>query len=176
MCLTPDAFATHMGEFESYCPVSLCLRGELVDCSGDEQFTCVAEYKKKYYRFASKAELNIFLKDPDRFVSPDAQQLLPAKEARPISLSDVEVKSGFPTQMELQGFCPVNYKDGGCRSVSGYGFIVLHPLGFVWVLWAIPLLLSLAGMKHLFQVDQSLQCATRRRYSALLGRKRGIPL
>ena len=117
MCLTPDAFATHMGEFESYCPVSLCLHGELVDCSRDDQFTCVAEYKKKYYRFATKAELEIFLKDPNRYVSPAALQLLPTKEARPFCLSAMEVKAGFPTQMELQGFCPVNYKDGGCRSV-----------------------------------------------------------
>ena len=115
MCLTPDTFAAHMGEFESYCPVSLCLRRELVDCSRDDQFTCVAEYNKKYYRFDTRAELDAFLEDPDHFVSPATQQLLPPKEARPLSLSEVEVKAGFLTQMELQGFCPVNYKDGGCR-------------------------------------------------------------
>lgn len=176
MCLTPDTFATHMGEFDSYCPVSLCLRGELVDCSRDEQFTCVAEYKRKYYRFATKAELHTFLKDPDRFVSPAAQQLLPTKEARPISLSDTEVKSGFPIQMELQGFCPVNYKDGGCRSVSGYGLITLHPLGVAGVHWALSLFPSPTGMKLLCLVDLNLQCATKRRYSALLERKRGIHL
>ena len=102
-----------MGEHESYCPVSLSLRGELVDCSVDNQYSFVAEYKTKYYRFSCKEDLDAFLSNPDQFVSPDCKAILPPVEKRPKLLTEVD-KSVFPKEMELQGFCPVTYINGGC--------------------------------------------------------------
>lgn len=45
MCITPKEFVQRLGDFGQYCPVSLALKGELVDCSGMISLKYAAEYR-----------------------------------------------------------------------------------------------------------------------------------
>lgn len=45
LCITPKDFTEKLGEFAEYCPVSLALRSELVDCSKQRSLTFAVEYK-----------------------------------------------------------------------------------------------------------------------------------
>ena len=44
LCITPSEFQSRLGEFAGYCPVSLALKGELVDCR-NTSLTFAAEYR-----------------------------------------------------------------------------------------------------------------------------------
>lgn len=48
LCILPQELLLRLGEYEHYCPVSLTLRDELVDCSGDTKTDHVAEYRGNY--------------------------------------------------------------------------------------------------------------------------------
>lgn len=48
LCISPQELLNRLGEYEHYCPVSLTLRDELVDCSADIKTNYVAEYRGKY--------------------------------------------------------------------------------------------------------------------------------
>lgn len=135
LCITPSEFNSKLGEFAEYCPVSLALRGELVDCS-NKPLSFAAEYRYdlnypfvvdlsshnlcrgKYYRMASDVELDKFLTSPDTFVFPEAPRSLPAQELLPKKKSYADVKALFPKQIELQCFCPVAYVDGKYRYIK----------------------------------------------------------
>ena len=45
MCITPNEFLQRVGDFGQYCPVSLALRGELVDCSPNPTLEFAAEFR-----------------------------------------------------------------------------------------------------------------------------------
>ena len=45
LCILPQELLDRLGEYEHYCPVSLTLRDELVDRSGDTKTDYVAEYR-----------------------------------------------------------------------------------------------------------------------------------
>ena len=45
MCITPDEFSQRKGDFDQYCPVSLALRGELVDCSTNVTLEFAVEFR-----------------------------------------------------------------------------------------------------------------------------------
>lgn len=45
MCITPSEFLVRLGDFAQYCPVSLALRGELVDCSTEPTLKYAAEFR-----------------------------------------------------------------------------------------------------------------------------------
>ena len=45
LCITPSEFQARLGEYSQYCPVSLALRGELVDCSSEPSLKYAAEYR-----------------------------------------------------------------------------------------------------------------------------------
>ena len=45
MCITPKEFVERLGDFAQYCPVSLALKGELVDCSATVSLKYAAEYR-----------------------------------------------------------------------------------------------------------------------------------
>lgn len=45
MCITPTEFLQRVGDFGQYCPVSLALRGELVDCSSNPTLEFAAEFR-----------------------------------------------------------------------------------------------------------------------------------
>jgi hypothetical protein len=47
LCILPQELLLRLGEYEQYCPVSLTLRDELVDCSADTRTDYVAEYRGK---------------------------------------------------------------------------------------------------------------------------------
>ena len=45
MCITPGEFVVRLGDYGQYCPVSLALRGELVDCSVTTSLQYAAEFR-----------------------------------------------------------------------------------------------------------------------------------
>ena len=45
LCITPSEFNQRVGDFGQYCPVSLCERGELVDCSINGTLQYAAEFR-----------------------------------------------------------------------------------------------------------------------------------
>jgi adenylate/nucleoside-diphosphate kinase len=47
LCISPQDLLNRLGEYEQFCPVSLVLRNELVDCSADTRTDYVAEYRGK---------------------------------------------------------------------------------------------------------------------------------
>ncbi|XP_078256014.1 adenylate kinase 9 [Rhinoraja longicauda] len=115
MCITPNELKSRLGEFKQYCTVSLQLKGELHNCSVDPSLEFAAEFRGHYYKMTSKAALDIFLDDPEKFVLPLASRALPPADMLPIRLTAAGVKARFPKRAELQGYCPVTYLDGKLR-------------------------------------------------------------
>ena len=115
LCITPGECLIRLGDFAQYCPVSLADRGELVDCSVNASLEFAAEFRGRYYKMASRAELELFLADPARYVPPLAPMKLPPAELLPRRRTTAEVKAMFPRQIELKGYCPVTYLDGKLR-------------------------------------------------------------
>lgn len=68
-----------------------------------------------YYKMAGQKELEQFLAEPEKYVPPLAPQKLPAPELLPRRRTKDEVQA--LKQVELQGYCPVTFLDGKCRSV-----------------------------------------------------------
>ena len=118
MCVRPDEFKVRLGDLGQYCPVSLAEKGELVDCSVEPSLDFAAEFRARYYKMASRSELEMFLTDPAHYVPPHAPRKLPPPELLPRRRTAVEVKAMFPIQIELQGYCPITYLDGKLRWVS----------------------------------------------------------
>uniref|UniRef100_H3AND6 Adenylate kinase 9 n=1 Tax=Latimeria chalumnae TaxID=7897 RepID=H3AND6_LATCH len=115
LCITPQELESRLGGFGYYCPVSLALRGELVDCSMVPSQQFAAEFQGHYYKMASQEELEKFLDTPEQFLPPLALHLLPPPDMLPKMLTAADVKARFPKEAELQGFCPVTYLDGKQR-------------------------------------------------------------
>ncbi|XP_075718379.1 adenylate kinase 9 isoform X2 [Rhinoderma darwinii] len=122
-CITPQELLSRLGEFGQYCPVSLAQRGKLVDCSVTSSLQFAAEFRGHYYKMASQEELDAFLQDPELYVPPLALRPLPPPEMLPKRLTVADVKSKFPKNAEMKGYCPVTYVDGKKRYevlVSGH--------------------------------------------------------
>lgn len=117
MCITPSECLERLGDYGQYCPVSLADRGELVDCSVNSSLEFAAEFRGRYYKMASRVELELFLADPARYVPPLAPRKLPEPELLPRRRTAADVKTMFPKQIELKGYCPVTYLDGKLRLV-----------------------------------------------------------
>jgi len=66
---------------------------------------------------AGQKELEEFLNDPEKYVPPFAPNKLPPEELRPIRRTGAYMKEHFPLKIELQGYCPVTFKDGKQRFV-----------------------------------------------------------
>lgn len=113
MCVTPEEFKTHLGEFEEYCSVSLDQSSELVDCSADTTNDLVALYRGKYYKFVNEENLAKFIALPSKYTPPLAVSKLPYD--LPVRRSATFVKQAFPKQLELKGYCPVTYLTGKLR-------------------------------------------------------------
>lgn len=111
MCVTNKDFMERLGDFGQFCPVSLALHEELVDCSKDTSMDLVAEYRGYYYKMANKENLQLFMEESEKFVPPNAPQVLPPIELLPRHLVPQEEEMG----LELKGYCPVTFLDGKCR-------------------------------------------------------------
>lgn len=59
LCITPCELQSRLGEFGSYCPVSLALHKHLVDCSLDSSLELAAEFRRRYYKMASREYLEV---------------------------------------------------------------------------------------------------------------------
>ncbi|XP_056422277.1 adenylate kinase 9 isoform X3 [Hyla sarda] len=114
-CITPQELLSRLGEFGQYCPVSLAQKGELVDCARTSSLHFAAEFRGHYYKMASQEELNAFLQTPELYVPPLAPRPLPPPEMLPKRLTVADVKSKFPKNAEMKGYCPVTYVDGKKR-------------------------------------------------------------
>uniref|UniRef100_A0A4W3JBZ5 Cilia- and flagella-associated protein 206 n=1 Tax=Callorhinchus milii TaxID=7868 RepID=A0A4W3JBZ5_CALMI len=115
LCITPKELQARLGEFQQYCPVSLLLRGELVDLSGNPSLEFAAEFRGHYYKMASKEDLDKFLEEPEIFVAPLASNILPSPFELPRKLTVAEVKARFPQQAEMKGYCAVTFLEGNQR-------------------------------------------------------------
>lgn len=60
----------------------------------------------------SHEDLELFLSNPDSFIPPKAPYHLPPPTDLPKKKSHIDVKSLFPKQFEVNGFCPVCYVNG----------------------------------------------------------------
>jgi len=60
----------------------------------------------------SNEDLELFLATPEAFVPPKAPHSLPPTSHLPKKMSHIDVKTLFPKQFEISGFCPVCYTDG----------------------------------------------------------------
>ena len=118
MCITPSEFAQHLGDYQEYCPVSLELDEELVDCSNQPSLKYAVEYKCKYYKMSCQEKVEQFLANPEQYVGELATRKLPPSERLPKIRSANDVKKMFPQKLELKGFCPVTYVSGNKRSKS----------------------------------------------------------
>lgn len=121
MCITPSEFDQRLGDYQQYCPVSLELDGELVDCSSETSLKHAAEYKCRYYKMSCQEKLEQFLVNPEQYVGELAKKLPPNQLLPKIRSSD-DVKKMFPQKLELKGFCPVTYIDGNKRSQFHHKF------------------------------------------------------
>eukprot|EP00731_Ephydatia_muelleri_P001091 Em0001g1091a len=117
LCITPAEFKSRLGEYQEYCPVSLALKDELVNCPS---LKFSAEYKGKYYKMATEEYFIEFLSNPDKYIHPNAPRILPPAELLPQRISQSDVRAMFPKSFEVRGFCPVTYVDGNKR----YEFLV----------------------------------------------------
>ncbi|XP_054992699.1 adenylate kinase 9 [Sorex araneus] len=115
LCISPQELISRLGEFEQFCPVSLADLGELVDCSLTDSLEFAAEFRGHYYKMSSRENLNKFLENPELYVPPLAPHPLPPADMIPKQLTLSELKKRFPKCAELQGYCPVTYKDGEQR-------------------------------------------------------------
>ncbi|KAJ8397628.1 hypothetical protein AAFF_G00436270 [Aldrovandia affinis] len=115
LCLTPKELQARLGEFGHYCPVSLALQHQLVDCSHSPSLELAAEFQGRYYKMASKEFLEKFLETPEQYVVPGCPHPLPPPHLLPKSLTGPQVKSRFPQQVEMKGYCPVTFQDGQQR-------------------------------------------------------------
>ncbi|KAH3738545.1 hypothetical protein DPMN_045182 [Dreissena polymorpha] len=113
MCITPSDFLQRVGDYEQYCPVSLALRGELLDCSTNKTLEFAVEFRGHYYKCAGKTELEQFLAEPEKYVPPLAPNKLPPPSRLPRRRTPTEVKAS--ATIELNSYCPVTYLDGKCR-------------------------------------------------------------
>jgi adenylate/nucleoside-diphosphate kinase len=118
LCVTYDEMVNRLGDFGQYCPVSLAINDELVDCGDNKSMDFVAEYQSYYYKMYSKKELEMFLENPKNFVAPNAPRKLPAPNLLPRKLKVEEAKELFPKPIELNGFCPVTFYEGKLRYES----------------------------------------------------------
>jgi len=64
---------------------------------------------------AGPEELEMFLRDPEKFVPPNAPRSLPRPELLPKRRTGAEARQMFPKAIELQGYCPVTFLDGKQR-------------------------------------------------------------
>ncbi|CAF0983872.1 unnamed protein product, partial [Didymodactylos carnosus] len=130
LCVLPQELFNRLGEFDHYCPVSLVLRDELVDCSADTRTDYVAEYRGRYYRTAGLDELNMFLADPERFAPIEPKKLPPPPNRRPKRLTAAEVQALFPKPVEFSGYCTVTYLNGDkkyeCLVMGGQDYAVQY--------------------------------------------------
>ncbi|XP_048858202.1 adenylate kinase 9 isoform X2 [Brienomyrus brachyistius] len=115
LLVTPTEMQARLGEFGQYCPVSLALRAELVDCSHLASLELVAEFQGHYYKMASKDFLKKFLETPQRYVTPGCPRVIPPTPLLPKRLTALQLKARFPQQAEMKGYCPVTYLDGRQR-------------------------------------------------------------
>uniref|UniRef100_A0A4W5PEI0 Adenylate kinase 9 n=1 Tax=Hucho hucho TaxID=62062 RepID=A0A4W5PEI0_9TELE len=115
LCITPKELKSRLGEFSYYCPVSLALHRHLVDCSLTTSLELAAEFRGHYYKMCSREYLELFLETPEQFVIPGCPHALPPPHMLPKKLTAGQVKTRFPQQVEMKGYCPVTYLDGRQR-------------------------------------------------------------
>uniref|UniRef100_UPI00358F4386 adenylate kinase 9-like n=1 Tax=Myxine glutinosa TaxID=7769 RepID=UPI00358F4386 len=117
LCFTTEECEARLSEFGSYCPVSLALHGELV-CTHSPSMRFVVEFKRHFYKMASQEALQMFLAEPETYTSADIIRLLPPADLLPAHLELTKALGLLETDVELDGFCPVTYRDGKERTES----------------------------------------------------------
>ncbi|XP_047128980.1 adenylate kinase 9 isoform X1 [Hydra vulgaris] len=112
MCITPSEIQSRLGEFLDYCPVSLALKMELVNCADLKNDDLIAEYRGKFYKFSDENNMLQFLNTPTKYVMPLAPRTLPDNERLPKRVFGDFLKNISFQTIAFQGYCPVTYIDG----------------------------------------------------------------
>ena len=120
LCVTYDEMCSRLGDFGQYCPVSLALYDELVNCgaNNNRSMEFVAEFQGYYYKLFSGKELAIFLENPEIFVPPKATKKLPPPNLLPTQRDIMYLTTVWQAHnkpIELLGYCPVTFYDGKLR-------------------------------------------------------------
>ncbi|KAJ3325576.1 adenylate kinase [Boothiomyces sp. JEL0866] len=102
--LSNSYLASHRGKFGVYCPYSFTADNELR--IADNTYEFMAEYKGQFYSMYSKDALQLFLLEPEKYLAKDLPSALPTRRSKD------ELKTLFPKQIQLKGYCPVTFKEG----------------------------------------------------------------
>ena len=111
-------FEAHQSPLGDLCPVALARSRQLVHCRTLRSATtfrdCCALYRGKFYWLSSAEALCTFTTTPD----PEQYASVPVPAALPKRRGSLDVRSLFPKQLELRGYCPVALTLGDCTYES----------------------------------------------------------
>ncbi|KAJ3273051.1 adenylate kinase [Terramyces sp. JEL0728] len=102
--LSNSYLSSHRGKFGVYCPYSFTANNELKIAENTYEF--MAEYRGQFHSMYSKEALHLFLKEPELYLATALPQALPKRRSKE------ELKTLFPKQIQLKGYCPVTFKEG----------------------------------------------------------------
>lgn len=102
MCFSPGRLAACESAWKRYCPVTLSLGNELLECL-EQRFA--VEYKSKVYWMASAEYAKLFFDDPESFMQ------VPLPENVPHLLNYAERQQNVHKLIELEEYCPVTLVD-----------------------------------------------------------------
>jgi len=114
MCFSPGRLAASESAWKRYCPVTLSLGNELLQCS-DQRFA--VEYKSKVYWMASAEYAKLFFDDPESFMQ------VPLPETVPHLLTYAERQSQTHKLIELEEYCPVMLMEKKLIKASGHHIV-----------------------------------------------------
>ncbi|OQV19061.1 Adenylate kinase 9 [Hypsibius exemplaris] len=127
LCVTPHQMSSRLSdEYRYYCPITYNVDFILFDCILKQTYEFIAEFKEKYYLFASREKLNWFLQDPERWLPPGPEKIrtIPQRELLPrvVRLEELEEKWG--EQLGFGGMCPVTYYEHDCLQPHKFSSLV----------------------------------------------------
>ena len=97
-----------VSEFRYYCPVTWRNEKLLVSCHENTE-DCVL-YKNCFYFFRSQRERDMFISNPDRFITHPS---LPKKDDLPLRMFPHKAAEAILHEKALNGHCPVTLMDEG---------------------------------------------------------------
>ncbi|GAU89148.1 hypothetical protein RvY_01732 [Ramazzottius varieornatus] len=112
LCVTPNQLKTRLSTaYGVYCPVTFNTQYQLFDCLARANGEFIAEYREKYYLFASKEKMEAFLDSPDRWLPPIAYRTMPPRDQLPKVVQVEELDDQWAEKLAFAGMCVVTYVD-----------------------------------------------------------------
>ena len=112
LCVTPNQMKARLSSaYGVYCPVTFNTEHQLFDCLARHNAQYIAEFKEKYYLFASKEKMEVFLENPDRWLPPLAYRAMPPRDQLPKIVKVEELDDQWAERLAFAGMCVVTYLD-----------------------------------------------------------------